>query len=254
MKVLRIATVVLFCICLAAFGVSEICNDWIKDTTPPVIRFESDIVEYSINSDMDTLLSGVSTDDGSAVQIESVSQLITADTAIVRYIAFDEAGNMGQGFRTVQYIDYKKPEFSLSKPLIYGTESSVKLLDRLYAYDVIDGNISGSIRITAQNLSAGEEGTYSVTVQVTNSLGDTASLPLTIVVDNEMAKQSNPPVELSQYIVYLEAGEDFDAASYLVNGETGVKITDLPDTSAAGVYETKYTAGDYTVILTVVVI
>ena len=253
MRALRIVTIVLFCICLAAFGVSEIYNEWVKDTTPPVIRFESDLVEYSINSDRNTLLSGVTADDGSPVQIESISQLVTADTAIVRYIAFDEAGNMGQGARTVRYIDYKKPEFSLTKPLIYSTDSSVKLLDRLYAYDVVDGDLSGNIRITSQNLSVGVEGTYSVMVQVTNSLGDTASLPLTIVVNNEMASQSDPPIELSQYLVYLDAGEDFDAASYLVGGDSGVSITELPDSSSPGVYETKYTADHYTVIMTVVV-
>ena len=80
---------------------------------------------------------------------------------------------------------------------------TVTLLDRLTAYDQVDGDLTGSIRMTIQNLNIAAAGVYSITLQVTNSLGDTAVLPLSVIVQ-ETSKL--PSITLQEYLVYLDQG------------------------------------------------
>ena len=87
------------------------------------------------------------------------------------------------------------------------------LMDRLTAYDLVDGDLTGSIRMTVQNLNIAAAGTYSITLQVTNSLGDTAIVPLSVIM-RENGKL--PSIALQEYLVYLKQGDRFDPESYLL--------------------------------------
>ena len=140
------------------------------------------------------------------------------------------------------------------------------LMDRLTAYDLVDGDLTGSIRMTVQNLNIAAAGTYSITLQVTNSLGDTAIVPLSVIM-RENGKL--PSIALQEYLVYLKQGDRFDPESYLLRVTEliagrertcpldEVSIDSKVDMDHPGVYEVTYQytgeAGTGKTILTVVV-
>lgn len=130
---------------------------------------------------------------------------------------------------------------------------------------MIDGDISDSVKVSARDLTVSEGGVYSITVQVSNSLGDTSSvkLPLT-VISNPSAV---PTVRLSTYLVFLEKGQSFDPMSFVsgvteVSGSYGnteaVTCSGSVDTNEEGTYNVTYSYTDSSgrtgsVILAVVV-
>lgn len=259
MKLLQRGTVALFLLVLAAYiGVHFFLNRN-ADQTPPVITCDSDVVEVRVGASDSALLKGVTASDDrdgdltGEVMIKGVSQLITADTAKITYIVFDSSNNMATATRSVRYTNYERPRFALKEPLVFPTGGKIRLLDCLTASDVIDGDISERIRIVSQNVNASMEGIYSVSAQVTNSLGDaeTVSLKVSIVHPSN----AYPSVELSDYIVYLEQGGSFHPTQYITAPEDpGAVEIDAPvNTQEPGVYEVTYTYGNDTIHQIVVV-
>lgn len=254
MRFFQRTVVVLFVIVALLFCGMLVYENYMVDDIAPVILCEEESIRVSVTDGDETLLEGVTASDNvdgdltDQVMVKSVSPLIGADTAKVTYFVFDSSDNVATASRMVQYRDYERPHFALSEPLVYRVGSTVTLLDRLTAEDDIDGDISDSIRVTAQNLSVDYAGTYSVTVQVTNSLGDTAVLPLRVVMDSYGAV--NKLVELTEYIVYLDEGDDFDPEDYIKHirdydysaaDMSELVIESNVDTSVPGNYEVSYT-------------
>lgn len=266
MKILQRGTVIAFAVMLLIYCGVMLYTNLVVDNTPPTISCDSKEIVVSVRDSREKLLEGITAWDDrdgdltEQVQIKSVSQLITDDTAQVSYIVFDSANNMTVFKRTVRYSDYEKPRFALSQPLVYTVGDKMALLERLSASDSIDGDISKSICVITENVS-NEPGLYSVTVQATNSLGDTAVQQLKLVVcdgDNDAR------IELKNYIVYLEKGESFRARDYIlgVQGIAGVtaenvEVTGFVNTEKAGTYHIAYSVQSggqtATVYLTVVV-
>ena len=259
LRLLRRATFVVFILVLALWAGLRFYSTRYVDSTPPVITCDSDVVEVRVGAGESALLKGVTAHDDrdgdltDEIMIKGVSQLITADTAKVTYIAFDSSNNMTTASRTVRYTNYEKPRFALQEPLVFLTGRQVHLMDRLTASDVIDGDLTDAIRVTTQNVDSSRTGVYSVTVQVTNSLGDVESLPLKVIMSESSGL--SPRVTLSDYIVYLEAGSRFDPHSYIaapaerysVEVDSGVEI------NQPGVYEVSYTYQNDTAYQVVVV-
>lgn len=247
---------------------SELYRRGFEDTTPPKLVCDSDVLEVSVQADQAALLQGVTATDNKdgdltgEILVDHVSTLVTSDTAIITYVVFDSANNAAKATRTIRYTDYKAPRFRLTKPLCYPVGSTVTLLDRLSVEDVVDGDITGNVRMTTQNLNTAIPGIYTLTLQVTNSLGDTVVLPLSVVIQ---AGSNAPEIQLKEYLIYLPVGGAFDPADYLrkvtENGRgissSDVDITSHVDTTQAGVYEVLYqyqgTGGLGTAVLTVVV-
>ena len=220
MKLLRGIIIGLFVALAALTGASEWYARTQVDRTPPVITCEEGVLEVSVRADRSELLQGVTARDDrdgdltDAIMVEHVSNLTGADTARITYVVFDSSDNAATCSRTIRYTDYQKPRFQLTAPLHYYVGDTITLLDRLTAVDVIDGDLQEKIRLTASNLTNTLAGTYHVTVQVTNSLGDTSVLPLTILVDSGSGHLV-PEIQLTEYLVYLDAGSSFDPGSYI---------------------------------------
>lgn len=255
MRLLQRITIALFLLVLLVFGGVTAYDMTMIDRAAPQIRCDSDVIEISVRDPETVLLQGVTAWDDKdgdltdMVMITNVSQLITEDTAKVSYAVFDAANNMAVYSRKVRYTDYEKPRFQLSQPLVYTLGDTISLLDRLMARDKLDGDISDSICVTAQNISQ-QTGVYTITVQVTNSLGDTASVPLKVII-RDTARE--PMIQLKQYLVYLEAGRKFDAEDYIqqVKNARGirdsvanVRIEDTVDENTPGSYHVCYTYSD----------
>ena len=217
MKKLKIVILILFVLSAAAYTVSEVSRR-LTDNTPPVIAADRPLIEISVGDGEEKLLEGITASDRqdgdltASVMVSGISKLTSADTAKVSYIVFDSDRNIGTFTRQVRYTDYRRPRFTLREPLIFAPGEDVTLNGRLFAEDVIDGDITGSIKVSARELSGGEEGIYHITVQVTNSLGDTAVATLPVIIGS---RENRPTVGLTSYLVYMTTGEAFDPAACL---------------------------------------
>ena len=269
MKALRIITIFLFVLSLALYlGVSFRYNI-LLDRVSPEIRCESDVLEVSVNAAESELLAGVTATDNrdgdltSQIMVQGISRLLTDDTVRITYVVMDSSDNIASCTRIVHYTDYTPPRLALTDIPVYTTDieknALTMLKETLAATDVKDGDLSGHIRIIASSIDVTLEKTYSVTLEVTNSLGDSEVVPLTIVIDNEGAR--NPLVTLKEYITYVDAGSPFDPASCILtlNGsaytgaDSGLSIDSQVDTATPGTYQVRYQYQSFTVYQTVVV-
>ncbi len=265
MRRLKTLLIIALAVTAAAFCAGQIYIRLIADNTPPVIKCESDTVTVHVKNNTDELLSGVTASDDrdgdltDGIIVSSISNLISNDTAKVTYIVFDSSNNMASCTRTVRYSDYSRPSFRLEAPLEYTIGDPISLTGRLFADDVVDGDISNAIRVSALDISSTIEGTYYISVQVVNSMGDTAKLTLPVILRS--AASSAPEIALSSYLVYLESGSAFNAADYISSVSGGsaaeVGISGSVDTAQPGTYHVSYSCsnsgGTGTAILTVVV-
>ena len=188
MRVLRISTILCFLAVALTFCAGQAYTRFFLDETAPVISVDQATVQTSVEDPQSTLLDHVSAYDdhdgdlSGEVMLGGISKLISDNTAKATFYVFDYAGNMAAASCYVQYTDYHKPTFKLGAPLSFRVGSDISLTNKLSAYDVIDGEISDSIRVSATDINISVAGLYSFSVQVTNSLGDTAYLTLPLLI------------------------------------------------------------------------
>lgn len=268
MKRLKIGLIALLILAFLSFAGGKLHQHLTADRTPPVISCEDETLLASVHCTQEELLAGVSaydeqdgdlTDD---IILSGVSKLIGKDTAKVTYLAFDKANNIGLCDRYIRYTDYQRPLFQLRRPLVFKTGEDISIVGTLAASDVLDGDLTSSIRISTVNIEP-VEGTYYMTAQVTNSLGDTSAVKLPVILSSPSA----PKVHLLQYLLYRKAGEEFDAEHYylyVANSsnqaieDATVSIDNPADTNTPGTYYIEYTYDEPgkekgTAILTLVV-
>lgn len=191
-----------------------------SDTKAPEITMSTDVLEVSVEDPKSALLQGLTATDKKdgdvtdSLVVESVTMLESSGTVMVRYAAFDAAGNVARAERKAVYTDYVSPRFTLSKPLVYVQGVNFDVLSNIGATDVFDGDIQHRVRATVLGENpVSQAGTHVVQFQVTNSLGDTQTKSFTVEV---MAGDPyTAEMGLSQYIVYLPVGAAFNPASYL---------------------------------------
>jgi hypothetical protein len=268
MKIIQRVLIVLLALLAVAHIATSIYESVSGRQDAPTISCPSDILEVSTKDPESVLLQDVTASDKQdgdltgQVILGGKSKLIGKDTATITYLVFDSDDNMGICTRRIRYVDYHRPQFSINEPLIYAPDEDIILLSRLNASDVVDGDLTDQIRVSTLAATSNSE-IYLITVQVTNSIGDTAMVKLPVLL-----RESNPPapdIQLTSYLIYLDQGSDFDASSFVssvtVNGvsvpTSDVVIKSDVDTSAAGTYQVTYTyptSGHMgTTILTVVV-
>ena len=209
-----------------------------EDNKSPEILIADQLLEISALDSREALLQGMTARDDTdgdvtdSLVVESVRLLRQDGTVTVTYAAFDSARNVSKKTREVLYSDYESPRFALKQPLMF-SQKNYDLLSLITARDMLDGDITGRIRATAlDEISSDFQGTYKVRFQVTNSLGDTVDLVLPVDVYtpgvNEVA------MTLTEYLIYLESGDRFNARDYLDELTVGRDIIplgkNLPDT------------------------
>lgn len=268
MRLMKILLIVMLIVVTALYGWTTITETMSGKDVAPVISCSSDVLEISVADDESVLLTGITAKDQQdgdltgKIQISGISKLLSDHTAKVSYVVFDRDHNLTTFTRKIRYTDYVSPHFSVQEPLIYYRSEAVGLLDRIRVDDCIDGEITDSVRVSGLNATSEAE-VYTVDLQVTNSMGDTARLTLPVIQLEGIAIR--PEVKLSSYLVYLSQGSPFNANNYLVYVDTPdgvgdkdeVRISGKVDTSTPGTYMVHYTypfgttAG--TSVLTVVV-
>lgn len=244
-------TILIICLVLvtAAFAAGQVYSRVVTDTVPPVITLDADSITVSVEDGRDALLRGVTASDAKdgdltgQIIVSGVSKLISNNTAKVSYMVFDKAGNMASATRYVVYSDYHRPRFMLITPLVYSLGETVSITGRLQAQDAVDGDITSSIRVLSSNIISSTEGVYNLTLQVINSLGDTAQVTLPVTIRAEADGDS--AVKLRRYLVYVGLGDNFEPRNYIESVSAGsvsdVRIDSNVDTQSAGCYLVTYT-------------
>lgn len=247
---------------IALFGAYQILTLKLKDTKPPVISVDEQILEISVEDEKDVLMTGITAMDDrdgdvtASLLVESIYGITEDHVTTVTYAAFDRAGNVSKIQRKVRYTDYREPRFELTDSLCFPFNSGFDLLDYVGANDVLEGDIRRRVRATlvSDTRSINEIGSHIVRLQVTNSLGDTVEMDFPVeVYDPEWYTAS---VKLKEYLIYLKQGETFKPEDYLkafsVRGEDTDISRRIPDdilcdinsnvnTRVPGVYRAKYT-------------
>lgn len=244
-------TILIICLVLvtAAFAAGQVYSRVVADTVPPMITLDSDSITVSVEDGRDALLRGVTASDAKdgdltgQIIVSGVSKLISNNTAKVSYMVFDMAGNMASATRYVVYSDYHRPRFMLITPLVYSLGETVSITGRLQAQDAVDGDITSSIRVLSSDIISSTEGVYNLTLQVINSLGDTAQVTLPVTIRAEADGDS--AVKLRRYLVYVGLGDNFEPRNYIESVSAGsvsdVRIDSNVDTQSAGCYLVTYT-------------
>lgn len=218
MRSFRIVVTVLFIICLASYIGMGIVEDKTTDTDGPEFALESDEpLSLSVEDGDDVLLSGITASDSKdgdltdEIIISGHSYFSQEGTCTVKYYVFDSDNNFASLSRTVTYTDYESPTFTITDPITYAAGSSTHVIDYLQAYDVLDGDLTSQIVITENNINTSYSGIYSVTAQVTNSYGDIEEIVFNVVV----RESDSPSITLTENLVYIETGDDFEALDYI---------------------------------------
>lgn len=161
-----------------------------NNSSPEITIAKSSNV-FSVKASEEDLLLDVSAydrEDGDVTEsliIESISPIFNENTRTVTYVAFDSNNNVTKLERDIKYKDYKSPSFLCNKEIIVPTGDYTEILENVRANDVIDGDISGQIKIEINNVVRGVPGKYSVQLTVTNSCGDVSEKNVVVVVTGE---------------------------------------------------------------------
>ena len=266
MRRFRILLVLFFAVVLVVFAVSQIRERMTSDYEPPQITADSDTVFLSVNAADEDYLAGMTAFDKkdgdvtNTLVVVSKTKFSSKGTLRVNYAAFDNNSNVGTYIRDVTYTDYHSPRLSLTSPLRYIEGSTrVDYLSAFSAEDCMDGNISTKIRVSSGNkeIVSDELTTEPITVQVTNSAGDTSTIEL-IARYESYNDYSQPAPALSNYIIYATVGGVRPDLREGINGvwssgtvrrfeTTGYSFTDISvndssvDYNMPGVYPITYT-------------
>lgn len=255
-KFLRITVILVFLAVFAVFMTFYVKTNLETDDTIPVIKLDRDYIEVTVDSDNDKLLKGVSAFDEkdgdltSEVIVESVSRFIEDGVCKVTYVVCDADNHVTTATRKVIYKDYSSPRFSLNKSLCYSTYEAVDVKNAVDVTDCFDGSIKDNVLITSNDYSAASAGVFSIDLAVTNSKGDEAKLTLPLIVEDRSL--SAPKIELKDYLVYINKGEEIDAEENIISaidsdGENcidDVIIDTNLDVNKEGVYIVHYFVTD----------
>lgn len=221
MKFYRIAVIVLFLAVSGVFLYTYITERMTVDTTFPVITLEDAVLELSVNAEDKDFLDGVTAfdeKDGNITDriiVESVSKFIKPGICKVTYAVCDEDNHVATAVRKVKYTDYSSPRYSLTESPCYSVYEAVNIKNALTVTDCFDGKLDGSMILTSNDYATATEGVFNIDVTVTNSMGDTSVLTFPLIVENRSL--SAPEIELSQYLLYVDIGEEIDPEEYLVS-------------------------------------
>lgn len=224
----------------------------------PSIHFASDVPNVPTNASDAELLAGVTAtdpEDGDitdSLMVEGMSKLSGDNNVKVSYVAFDSKNHMVRAERSVHLTDYKDARFNFSTALCFTASGKVNVLERVTATDMLDGDISDKVKYSVEGdtMNINAVGECEIVLRVTNSLGRTSHLPVTVEVTQADPNPAN--IKLDSYVLYLSQGDDFDAKSHVVgytaNGESktgadGISVRGSVNTDEAGVYTVEYSYG-----------
>lgn len=236
MRAIRFLVAALFVVTAVLFAANGIYEQVSGRNEGPTIHCDEDVLVVSVHDDETALLAGVTAGDpqdgdltGSVI-VGGVSKLIGGDTAKVTCLVFDSDDNMASYVRKIRYRDYRRPVIRVTEPLVYADTDAAKLLERVTAEDIIDGDLTDRVRVSTL-WATDRPQVYSATVMVTNSMGDSASVEVPVMIAT-----GESGIVLREQVAYVELGSEFDPMDYVRTGPGGLRIEHEVDTAEPGCY------------------
>ncbi len=270
MNLLRKAILILFAVTLVAFVAFSVTDRLTTDRTEPTINVPQEPLKISIKDPKTKMLEGVVATDGKdgdisdQVLVESVSKFIRPGVCMVTYAVSDSDNHVAKATRMVEYTDYTSPEFYMRRVLVYSVEEEMDIHAAVGARDCIDGDISDKVTIVSTDYVANTAGVFTVSLQVSNSMGDTIYLDITVHVEGN--ETMAPEIALKKSLIYIKKGEKPNFEDYIqevtidgvVMKDYGMMIStnfnsEIPGTYNVHYYITTTTGYEGHSILTVVV-
>lgn len=195
------------------------------DSSGPVIFGGKDQIKVSIHDGDEVLLQEIKASDKKdgdvtdSLIVENISNFAENGTRLVTYAAFDSDNHISKTQREISYTDYVSPRFELNGSLRFRAGETVNIDKIVSAADCLDGDLSNKVKIRTDSVINNRvTGLYEVKYVVTNSAGDTATLP----IDIEIYEPYDHEVELTlkKYLLYY-TGEEIDYKDYLVSIRSG---------------------------------
>lgn len=259
MRIVRIILIVVSILSLGIFGISELIRFSGRDTEAPEITSDRDVLEIPCEYTQEQLMEGLSAEDEtdgdltSEIIAGSFSRFINTGECNLTYVVFDSSDQPATLTRKVRFTDYHPPKFTLTEPLVFSEQegSYTTAMERLGASDQLDGDLKEWITQTDTDVNYQRVGTYTMSVEVSNSFGDTSSAALPVHVVS--AENRRVDIALTSGIVYISAGESLDPSAY-ISGVTAADGSSLDpsavtaesavDTNTPGCYEVHYQVFD----------
>ena len=261
MRLIRILTVIVFFIVFGVFAYNFYQIRIDVDQTVPEFSVQNpdDVFKVSVNASEDELKKGVTAYDKkdgdltAQITVEEISKFIQGHQCKVTYAVSDEDNHIARVTRNVEFTDYTSPKFTLSQQLCLYMGENVDATDIIGAVDCYDnkdneGDFTSNVKLLSSSVSTKTAGTYTVTAQVTNSLGDTSKLQAVVVVKEK--NNLEPVIKLKKNIVYIKKGADYNPLDNIesvtdYNGNSinikSVKIEKTSvDTNQDGYYHVTY--------------
>ncbi|MBR3241075.1 MAG: hypothetical protein IKF90_00015 [Parasporobacterium sp.] len=222
----RTFVVIFFIISVAIFVMFNLARAASTDRTIPVIEMDSESVTVSVEDGDEAILKGVTAMDGKDgditenLFIESRTTFLEKGRFEVTIAVADKDNHINKATREVIYSDYRSPQFSLTNPLKFQTtkesEDDLNIARGLSAKDVIDGNISNKIKISSEySINSFNTGDYYMEFIVSNSMGDTIRLPVTVTIYSSSQESGLPQIILTKYLVNTTVGQAVDILSLI---------------------------------------
>ncbi len=251
-KLLQKITIIVFSLTLVAFVLFTMIDELTTDRTLPEIAISSEELEISVNDKKDVLLEGVTAYDGKdgditdKVLIESISKFIKPGVCTVTYAVSDSDRHVAKVTRTIRYTDYTPPEFYMKRALVYSVDEALDIRGAVGARDCLDGDISDKVTILATDYVQNTAGVFTVSLQVTNSMGDSIYLDVTVHVEGN--ETMAPEIQLEKSLIYIKKGEKPVFEDYIkevtVNGKLmksyNLLVSTNFDSDEPGTYNVHY--------------
>lgn len=248
------------------------------DNKVPAITFDKDLIEIELQFDEnglvnksalnEAMMKGVKAkdvEDGDITDNVFIHGISTFDQDKIRtitYGVFDSGDQLITATRQLKYTNYTEPKFKSNKSLINLTMTSTSDI-YMNAVSSVDGDVTNKISMNTVE----KNGIVVFTYSVTDSTGSLETLQVTEEI-NLLSLLNNIDIELTDYILYLKVGDEFNPRNYIktVNTSLGsqtnlisqVMVETNCDTSIAGQYEAKYTInrenGDYGISKMIIIV
>lgn len=259
MRIVRMILIAVSTLAFVMFGVSELIELRGRDAAPPEITSDRKVLEIPCEYTQEQLMKGMSAwdeTDGdltSEIVVGSFSRFIEKGVSNLTYVVFDSSDQPASLTRKVKFTDYHSPRFTLTQPLVFTKQegSYTEVLKRLGAMDLLDGSLKEGITQTESNVNYQREGSYKMSLEVSNSLGDTTTVALPVHIVSE--EKRSVDIQLTEGIVYITKGEKLKPSEYISKvidadgselNPSVVSAKSEVDTNKAGCYEIHYEASD----------
>ena len=238
---LRRFAIFIFAIAVLVTAFFGIYRHMTADHQGPILKVDDEEMVCSVKDGDKELLDGVTARDDhdgdvtDRVMVENISNFTGDGKRIVTYVVADSSNHVSRATRTISYKDYAKPQFEVKTAPRFSMaelDSATDYSKFVKATDLIDGNITKNIKISSvDDYKENEYGGFrDVVFQVSNSAGDTSTLPITI----SYTETGAPVVNLSSYVVYLKKNAGFNPGNYMASvemGNTKYSVADFRETA-----------------------